>query len=123
MKILKYIGMAAAESIILMLAFFLTPTITKNFKGNTIVWVYIVFGIVMLSEYLYLWFKAKGKYFTVPLSLLFILVIILFYFNSPDNVKAIWAVRAVAKNFALPAGIVSLIVSGGLWGFNRIRIK
>ncbi len=122
MKILKYIGLAAVQSVITMAVFFAVPTITKSFKGNTVVWVYVSFGAVMVLEYLYLWFKKKGGFFTVPLSLFLILVLVLLYFNSPDNVNAVWAVKAVGKNFVLPLFIAALAVSGGLWGFNRIRM-
>lgn len=123
MKILKYIGSAVIESLILMTVFFLTPTITKNFKGNTVVWVYVFFAAVIIAEYLYLWFRKKGHFFTVPLSLIFILLLTLIHFSSPDNVKAVWALLAIGKNFVLPVLIVSLIVSGGLWYFNKIRTK
>lgn len=123
MKILKYIGTTAVESLILMTVFFLTPTITKGFKGNTVVWVYVFFAIVLIAEYLYLWFSKKGRFFTVPLSLLFVLLLTLVHFSSPDNVKAIWAVRAIGKNFVLPTLVVSLIISSGLWYFNKIRTK
>lgn len=122
MKVLKYIGLSVIQSIVTMAVFFSVPTIAKSFKANTVIWVYVSFGAVMLLEYLYLWFKKKGYFFTVPLSLLLILLIVLLHFNSPDNVNAVWAIRAVGKNFVFPTFVAALIVSGGLWGFNRIRV-
>lgn len=122
MNILKYIGYVAAESIILMGMFFVSPTIIGIFNGNKNVWVYIILGITVFAEYVFLFVRRKGRYFSVPLSMVLLLGIVMLYFNSPDNTKSVWAVKAVFSRFVLPMGCVSVLVSLGLWWFDRLKL-
>lgn len=123
MKVLKFVLYAFIECIILTMVFFVSPTIVKSFKGNMLVWIYIFLGITIFLEYLFLFLRKKGKYFTVPLSIVFLLAGVMFYFNSPDNTNPIWAVKAIFKNFMLPIGIVSVSAAAGLHIIDRVNMR
>lgn len=123
MKVLKFVLYAFIECIILIMVFFVSPTIVKSFKGNMVVWIYIFLGITVFSEYLFLFLRKKGRYFTVPLSIVFLLAVVMFYFNSPDNTNPIWAVKAIFKNFMLPIGIVSVSAAAGLHIIDRVNMR
>ncbi|MCX7715635.1 MAG: hypothetical protein N2171_07895 [Clostridia bacterium] len=107
----KYICLSALEAAVFSLSLFFAPVFASWLGANVKVLVYIVLTVVLAGEYICLWHIEKGKFFTLPLSFLFILIVFLFYFNTYAGVGLRHGIRAVLTFFVLPYIGASVLVS------------
>lgn len=104
MKALKYTLHILIFMIIYLFAMFLSPSIISSRVG-----VCVVLGAVTAFELIYLWFKNEGRFFTVPISQIIIMILGMFYFNNPQNADINLGMWVLAKYLVGPFAAGSLL--------------
>ena len=116
MRVLKYILHILAFMAIYIAAMFVAPNLTSSRVG-----VCVILGVVTALEMVYVWFK--GKYFAVPISLLAIMFLGMFYFNHPANHDMRLGMWVLAKFLVLPYAAGSLVAAIVMKTIVAIRAK
>lgn len=111
MKFIKYALTTIIIAVIYMLFMFMTPMISIMFGMNLRVAMYIVLGLVLAGEYLVLWYKDIGRFYSIPISFLMIILSGLFYFNHPENAELNFGMWVLVTKLILPYAVGGLIVS------------
>lgn len=106
MKILNYILHIFIFMIIYLFAMFLSPVLISSRVG-----VCVVLAAVTLIEMIYLWLKNEGRFFTVAISQLVIMILGMFYFNNPQNADIHLGMWVLAKYLVGPCMIGSLLTA------------
>jgi phosphoglycerol transferase MdoB-like AlkP superfamily enzyme len=104
---------------IYILVMFITPSVVSSRIG-----VCTALGVAVALEYVYIWFAARGRYFTIPLSFLPILLLGAFYFNNPSNPDMNLGMWVLAKYLVLPYAAASCVISAVMYFVKkRMQIK
>lgn len=96
-------------ALIYITAAFCAPSLVGSRAG-----VYVVLGAVIALEYVYLWFIAKGRFFTAPISLAAVMLFGVFYFLHPSSADVGLGVWVMTKYLVLPYAIAAGVVSAVL---------